>query len=209
MWTRLVMESEANGKETVSFSTVTKPTSLPEEKDRKEGRRRKKPAKVKRDRERREAWLERRRTVEGRSVAVVPAAAPVTEPAPKTPEGTCRTMVTGRTPEEAERRRPVEERSMAVEPVDAPVTEPAPVPAGSGALEEAFQEAYLRRIAKERPAAEVPAAAPVTEPSPAPVTRNLGGTWSVHTPMSVPYRNLAGYNADRRDLERQTPPIYL
>ena len=53
MWTRLVMESEANGKETVTFSTVTKPTSLPEEKDRKEGRRRIKPAKVKRDRERR------------------------------------------------------------------------------------------------------------------------------------------------------------
>ena len=64
-----------------------------------------------------------------------------------------------------------------------------------------------------RPAAEVPAASPVTEPSPAPVTRNLGGTWSVHTPMSVHYRNIAGYNADRRaeqrDLERRTPPIYL
>ena len=27
----------------------------------------------------------------------------------ETPEGTCRIMVTGRTPEEAERRRPVEE----------------------------------------------------------------------------------------------------
>ena len=104
VWTRLVMESEANGKETVTFSTVTKPTSLPEEKDRKEGRRRIKPAKVKRDRERREAWLERRRTGEGKSVADVPAVAPVTVPAPITPEGTCRTMVTGSTPEEAERR---------------------------------------------------------------------------------------------------------
>ena len=72
---------------------------------------------------------------------------------------------------------------MAVELVDASVTEPAPVPVGSGALEEAFQEAYLRRISKERPAAEVPAAAPVTEPSPAPVTRNLRGTWSVHPPL--------------------------
>ena len=58
VWTRLVMESEANGKETVTFSTVTKSTSRPEEKekDRKEGRRRIKPAKAKRDRERREAW---------------------------------------------------------------------------------------------------------------------------------------------------------
>ena len=99
----MVMESE-NGKETVTFSTVTKPASLPEEKDRKKGRRQKKPAKVKRDRERREAWLERRRTVEGRLVAEVPAAAPVTDPAPvpRTPDGTWRTMVTGRTLAEAE-----------------------------------------------------------------------------------------------------------
>ena len=74
MWTKLVMESEANGKETVTFSTVTKPTSLPEEKDRKVGRRRKKTAMVKRDRERRERRLERRRTGEGKSVAEVPAA---------------------------------------------------------------------------------------------------------------------------------------
>ena len=104
------MESEANGKETVTFSTVTKSTSRPEEKakeERKEGRRRIKPAKVKRDRERREAWLERRRTGVGKSVAVVPAVAPVTEPAPITPEGTSRTMVTGSSPEEAERRRKV------------------------------------------------------------------------------------------------------
>ena len=107
--------------------------------------------------------------------------------------------------EPGERRRPVEERSMAVELVDASVTEPAPVPAGSGALEEAFQEAYLRRISKERPAAEVPAAAPVTEPSPAPVTRNLRGTWSVHTPMSVHRRGAYG---DRRDLQ-YTPSIIL
>ena len=90
MWTRLVMESDANGKETVTFSTVTKSTSLPVEKDKKVGRRRKKPAMVKRDRERREAWLERRRTVEERSVAEVTAAAPVTDPAsvPRTPDGT-------------------------------------------------------------------------------------------------------------------------
>ena len=71
---------------------------------------------MKRDRERREARLERRRTGVGKSVAVVPAVAPVTDPAPITPEGTCRTMVTGSTPEEAERRRPVEE------PLAAPVT---------------------------------------------------------------------------------------
>ena len=104
MWTRLVMESEANGKETVTFSTVTKSTSRPEEKakDKKVGRRRKNPAMVKRDWERRDAWLERRRTGEGKLVADVPAVSPVTEPAPKTPEGTCRTMVTGSTPEEAE-----------------------------------------------------------------------------------------------------------
>ena len=67
---------------------------------------------------------------------------------------------------------------MAVEPVYAPVTEPAPVPAGSGTLEAALQEAYLRRIAKKRPAVEVPAAAPVTEPAPAPVPRTPDGTWS-------------------------------
>ena len=42
VWTRLVLESE-NGKETVTFSTVSKPANLPEEKDRKEGRRQKKP----------------------------------------------------------------------------------------------------------------------------------------------------------------------
>ena len=90
---------------------------------------------------------------------------------------------------------------MAVELVDASVTEPAPVPAGSGALEEAFQEAYLRRNSKERPAAEVPAAAPVTEPSPAPVTRNLRGTWSVHPPSRGAY-------GDRSDL-RYAPPIVL
>ena len=102
------MESEANGKETVTFSTVTKSTCRPEE-DKKEGRRRIKPAKVKRDRERREAWLERRRTGVGKSVAVVPAVAPVTVPAPITPEGTDKTMVTGSTPEEVERRKPVEE----------------------------------------------------------------------------------------------------
>ena len=93
---------------------------------------------------------------------------------------------------------------MAVELVDASVTEPAPVPAGSGALEEAFQEAYLRRILKERPAAEVPAAAPVTEPSPAPVTRNLRGTWSVHPPS----RGARGAYGDRRDL-RYAPSIVL
>ena len=87
---------------------------------------------MKRDRERREAWLERRRTVEGRSLAEVPAAIPVTEPAPKTPEGTCRTMVTGSTPEEAERWRPVEE------PVAAPVTNPA------------WKEEWLRTIRTEK-----------------------------------------------------------
>ena len=79
VWTRLVMEY-VNGKETLTFSTVTKPANLPEEKDRKEGRSWKKLAKVKRDQERREAWLERRRTVEERSVSEVPAAAPFTEP---------------------------------------------------------------------------------------------------------------------------------
>ena len=76
----MVLESE-NGKETVTFSTVSKPADLPEEKDRKEGRRGKEPVEVKRDQKRREAWLERK-TVEERSVAEVPAASPVTEPAP-------------------------------------------------------------------------------------------------------------------------------
>ena len=95
VWTRLVLESEADGKETVTFSTVTKSTSRPGEKAKykKEGRRRIKPAKAKRDRERRDAWLERRRTAVGKPVAVVPAVAPVTEPAPTTPEETDRTLV--------------------------------------------------------------------------------------------------------------------
>ena len=69
VWTRLVLESEANGKETVTFSTVTKSTNRPEEKakeGRKEERGRIKPAKVKRDRERRDAWLERRRSGMGK-----------------------------------------------------------------------------------------------------------------------------------------------
>ena len=110
------MESEANGKETVTFSTVTKSTSRPEEKAKykKEGRRGTKPAKAKRDRERRDAWMERRRTAVGKPVAVVPAVAPVTVPETITPEVTDRTMVTGSTPEEAERRRP--------EPAPAPKT---------------------------------------------------------------------------------------
>ena len=78
-------------------------------------------------------------------------------------------------------------------PAAAPFTDPAPVPAGGGALEEAFPEAYLRRIGsesreawgertrtvKERRVAEEPAAAPVTEPAPAPVPRTPDGTWIV------------------------------
>ena len=98
----------------------------------------------------REAWWERTRTVKERLAAEVPAAAPITEPAPKTPDGTCRTMVTGRTLEEEERRRPVEE------PVAAPVTNPA------------WSEEWLRirRTEKKIPVAEVPAAAPVTVPAP-------------------------------------------
>ena len=154
--------------------------------------------------------------MEERSVAEVPAAAPVTEPVPKTPDGTCRTMVTGRTPEEAEWRRTVEERSMAEVPVAAPVTDPAPVPAGGGALAEAFPEAYLRRIAKERPAAEVPAAAPVTEPAPAPVPRTPDGTWRVMVAGSRgggPRRGFSPldryFGSDRKDRERRAPTIDL
>ena len=75
------LEAE-NGKETITFSTVSRPSTLPEEKDWKDGGRRKKPSKVRKDHERREAWLERRRTVEERTVAEVPAATPITYLAP-------------------------------------------------------------------------------------------------------------------------------
>ena len=44
----MVLETE-NGKETVTFSTVFRLASLPEEKDWKDGGRCKKPSKVKKD----------------------------------------------------------------------------------------------------------------------------------------------------------------
>ena len=70
VWARMVLEME-NGKETLTFSTVTRPSNLPEEKG--DYRRRKKPSKVKKDRERKEALLERKRTVVEREVADKPA----------------------------------------------------------------------------------------------------------------------------------------
>ncbi len=57
IWAKMVLEAE-NGKETITFSSVTKPvaavslTSAPG--------RRKKSSKVKKDRKRKEAWLEKR-----------------------------------------------------------------------------------------------------------------------------------------------------
>ncbi|XP_023323603.1 uncharacterized protein LOC111697736 isoform X2 [Eurytemora carolleeae] len=57
IWAKMVLEAE-NGKETITFSSVTKPvaaaslTPAPG--------RRKKPSKVKKDRKRKEAWLEKR-----------------------------------------------------------------------------------------------------------------------------------------------------
>ena len=210
MWTRLVMESDANGKETVTFSTVTKPTSLPEEKDKKAGRRRKKPAMVKRDRERREAWLERRRTGEGKSVADVPAVAPVTEPAPKTPEGTCRTMVTGSTPEEAEQRSPVEE------PLASPeYTAELLQLAQQLEVRSSLQLQRLSRTEKEITTAELPATAPVSAPTPVTVPRTPDGTWRVresspqgggprrgYSPMD---RYFGGFHGNRKDQEIRAP----
>ena len=70
----MVLETE-NGKETLTFSTVTRPSNLPEEKG--DYRIRKKPSKAKKDRERKKAWLERRRTVVEREVADKTAVAPV------------------------------------------------------------------------------------------------------------------------------------
>ena len=78
VWARMGLEAE-NGKETI---TVSRPSTLPEDKDWKDGGRRKKPSKVRKDHKRREAWLERRRTVEDRTVAEVTAAAPITDFAP-------------------------------------------------------------------------------------------------------------------------------
>ena len=54
VWERMALETE-NGKETITFSTVSRPSTLPEDKDGTDGRRRKKPSKVKTDRERKEA----------------------------------------------------------------------------------------------------------------------------------------------------------
>ncbi len=173
------MESEANGKETVTFSTVTKSTSLPEEKGRKEGRRRIKPAKVKRDRERREAWLERRRTGEGKSVADVPAVAPVTVPPPITPEGTCRTMVTGSTPEEAERRSPVEEPLASPEHTAELLQLLQLLQQLEVSSRSSLQLQMISRTEKEITTAELPATAPVSAPTPATVPRTPDGTWRV------------------------------
>ena len=82
VWARFVLETE-NRKETITFSsTVSRPSNLPEETCWKDRGRRKKPSKIKKDQLRREAWLERRRTVQERVVAENPAAAPETDPAP-------------------------------------------------------------------------------------------------------------------------------
>ena len=114
----------------------------------------------------------------GKSVAVVPAVAPVTEPAPITLEETDRTMVM----EESERRRPVEEplASPAHTPLldieqlflviqQSPVEEPvaAPVECTWASLEEEL----LRRTEKETTTAELPATAPVSVPAPVTVPR--------------------------------------
>ena len=73
-----------NGKETFTFSsTVSRPSNLPEKTCWKDGGRHKKPSKSKKDRLRREAWVERRRTEQERVVAENPAAAPETDPAPR------------------------------------------------------------------------------------------------------------------------------
>ena len=74
----MALETE-NGKETITFSSVSRAPTLPEDKDGTDGRRRKKPSKVKKYRERKEAWLERRRTVVvERPVAEDTVAAPAT-----------------------------------------------------------------------------------------------------------------------------------
>ena len=224
------MESEANGKETVTFSTVTKSTSRPEEKekDRKEGRRRIKPAKAKRDRERREAWLERRKTGVGKSVADVPAVSLVTEPAPKTPEGTCRTMVTGSTPEEAEWRRPVEEPLAS--PEHTAVLDMDSIQFNSNQLllltqqlvsgsRSSLQQQVISRTEKEITTAELPATAPVSAPTPATVPRTPDGTWRVresspqgggprrgYSPMDGYFGSFrGGFRGDRRAREIRAP----
>ena len=162
------MESEANGKETVTFSTVTKSTCRPEE-DKKEGRRRIKPAKVKRDRERRDAWLERRRTGVGKSVAVVPAVAPVTEPEPITPEGTGRTMVTGSSPEEAESRRP--------EPAPKTPERTGRGPAERRRMRPVDDTCGGEPCERRRPVEERSMAVELVEPAPVPYTPFSLGWW--------------------------------
>ena len=63
-------------KETFTYFTVSRPSNLPEVKD---GRRRKKPSKMKKNKARMKTWLERRRTtVVEKPVDEVTAAAPAT-----------------------------------------------------------------------------------------------------------------------------------
>ena len=120
----------------------------------------------------------------GKSAAVVPAVAPVTEPAPITPEETDRTMVTGSNPEESERRRPVEEPLASPEHTtllddgnqlllvtqQSPVEEPVAAPVEHTWAN--LEEVLLRRTEKETTTAELPATAPVSAPAPVTVPRS-------------------------------------
>ena len=118
----------------------------------------------------------------GKSVAVVPAVAPVTEPAPIIPEGTDRTMVTGSTPEEEERRSPVEEPLAS--PVHTALLEREQLLAQLVAYNERSERSlqWLQRLGsteKETTTAELPATAPVSVPAPVTVPRTPDRTWRV------------------------------
>ena len=110
----------------------------------------------------------------GKLVAVVPAVAPVTEPAPITPKGTDRTMVTGSTPEEAERRSSVEEPLASPEHTALLDCEQLLLLAqqlASSSRSSLLQLQTISRTEKEITTAELPATDPVSAPTPATVPR--------------------------------------
>ena len=70
IWARMALETE-NGKETITFSSVTRPqgstfSSVPRPQVPREGKQ-KKPSKIRKDRERKEAWLAKKILAAGKS----------------------------------------------------------------------------------------------------------------------------------------------
>ena len=135
----------------------------------------------------------------GKSAAVVPAVAPVTEPAPLTPEETDRTLVTGSNPEESERRRPVEEPLASPELLNLLDMFTAAAAASAATAERSVQQLLrLGSAEKESTTAELPATAPVSVPVPVTVPSTPDRAWRVwdtrkcHSPMDEYFGSARG-----------------